>query len=77
MRIAENHNHRVQIRLKQHNILSLDLAIEEIQTIREWVEALVEWQPNMYSMNIHSQAHVCDIWFLEERHALLCTLRWS
>lgn len=77
MRVAENHNHCVKIQLKQHDILAIDLAIEEIQTIRDWIDALVEWQPDMYSMNIHNSKHICDVWFLEERHALLCALRWS
>lgn len=76
MKIAENHNHCVKIRLRQNNVWDIESAVEEIQHIRDWVDELTEWQPNMYSMNIHNSGHICDIWFLEERHALLCTLRW-
>ncbi len=76
MRINPNHNYQVKLPLKHADIFDIQGAVEEIHILRDWLDALVGWQPNMYSMKIHSQGRVVDIWFLEERHALLCTLRW-
>ncbi len=76
MKIPENHNYRVSIPLKQNDIFNIQGAVEEIQLLCEWLDELVDWHPDMYSMNVRSQSRIVDVWFLEERHALLCTLRW-
>jgi hypothetical protein len=74
--IPEHHNHRVKIKLKE-NIWDIAGRIEDIQTIRDWIAELTEWQEDEYTMNIYSSGGIMDVWFKKEEYATLCALRWS
>jgi hypothetical protein len=76
MTVSPEHNERVQVRLKG-NVYDVSARIERIDTIREWINELVEWQPDMYSINIHYSGTIMDIWFKEKQHAVMCALRWA
>ena len=74
--IPERYDHRVQISLNPIDVNDTDIRIIEIQELKAWIDDLVEWQPDQYAMNIHSSASKIDIWFKEDRHAMVCALRW-
>ncbi len=76
MTIAVNHDHRVRLGFKNKNINDFDGRIAELNQLRVWLDQLSEWQPDMYSISIHSSGTVIDIWFLKEEHASWCALRW-
>jgi hypothetical protein len=76
MTIAFNHDHRVQFRFKTSDINNFNARMQELNAIRAWLDRLVEWQPEMYSLRIHSSGTIIDVWFLKEEHATWCALRW-
>jgi hypothetical protein len=63
----------VTIRLRNTN--SFDSAIAEMQELNEWLDRLVEWQPEYYHCNVRRYG-LLDIWFKYEKHAVMCILRW-
>ncbi len=69
-------DHRVQIRLKSNNIWDIDSRLNEVNQIRYWLDELTEWQPEYYSIRIHSSGGIMDVWFKKEEHAIMCSLRW-
>jgi len=79
--IDEDHNYRVQIKIKTQNIWNIDKRVLEVNQIRAWLDELVEWQPDAYSMryrhNFPGIGPIIDVWFKHEHHATACTLRWS
>jgi hypothetical protein len=79
MTIPEHYNHRVQVKLKLRDIFELEHRLEELNYIRAWLDELVEWQPDAFTIKYYDRGNgaVIDVWFADERHAMICALRWS
>ncbi len=71
-----NLEHRVVIPLRTGDIWKIDLAVEEIKTIRDWLDEATDWQPGHYSMRIAIDKRELDVWFYDEKIAVMCILRW-
>jgi hypothetical protein len=69
--------HNVPVRLKIRNDLAWEERLIEVNELRAWLDKITEWQPGMYELKFHSSGRQCVAWFAEERHAVLCALRWS
>lgn len=71
--------HYVKIILKTRDIFNIEARVKEIQEIAEWLDELTEWKPKMYSLNVRhvSTTAVLDLFFVEEKHAMMCMLRWT
>ena len=69
--------HNVPVRLKIRNDLAWEERLIEVNELRAWLDKITEWQPGMYELKFHSSGSQCVAWFAEERHAVLCALRWS
>lgn len=80
MTVPEDHNYRVRVKLPWFDFLS-DLSVEQhtndVRQMREWLDELVEWQPNMYSIRFFSQGTLANVWFKEKEHAMLFKLGWA
>jgi len=75
--IDPDHNYRVSIQLNTTDIYDIDARVNEIRDLKDWVDQLVEWQPNQYSFNMIYAVSILDVWFKEEKHAVMCILRWT
>jgi hypothetical protein len=69
--------HNVPVRLKIRNDLDWEERLIEVNELRAWLDKITEWQPGMYELKFHSSGSQCVAWFADERHAVLCALRWS
>lgn len=69
-------DHNVRIALRSKNIYNVCERLEEIFAIKEWLDELVLWDKNMYSMKYLGSSNSLDVWFHDEDHALICALRW-
>jgi hypothetical protein len=80
MTVPEDHNYRVRVKLPWFDFLS-DLSVEQhtndVRQMREWLDELVEWQPDMYSIRFFSQGASANVWFKEKEHAMLFKLGWA
>ncbi len=72
-----NQNHRVAIRLRTRDIWNVESRLIEINQLRAWLDELVEWQPDMYTLRFHSSGQRLNAWFVDEKHAAACALRWA
>jgi hypothetical protein len=70
--------HNVSVRLKTRDLLwDPEARLIELNELRAWLDKITEWKPGMYELRFHSSGRQCVAWFAEERHAVLCALRWS
>lgn len=70
--------HRVPVRLKVRDLIwEWEDHLIEINELRAWLDEITGWQPDMYELKFHSSGSQCVAWFTDERHAVLCALRWS
>jgi hypothetical protein len=69
--------HNVPVRLKIRNDLDWEERLIEVNELRAWLDKITEWQLGMYELKFHSSGSQCVAWFADERHAVLCALRWS
>ncbi len=69
-------DHRVVIPLRSTDFWNIEAAVEEIKTIRDWLDEATDWQPDRYSMRIAVDKRQLDVWFHDEKIAILCILRW-
>lgn len=67
--------YHVRIRFTK-GVHDIDGRVAELREINEWIKELVEWNPDMYSLGVHSSGRYIDVWFREEKHSLLCKLKW-
>lgn len=78
--IPESHNYRVRIELPYFDFFS-DVSREEhandVKQMRAWLDELVDWQPDMYTIQFFSQGALANVWFKEKEHAMLFKLRWA
>jgi len=80
MTVPEDHNYRVRIELPKFDFFS-DVSMEQhtrdVKRIYEWLDELVDWQPDMYSVSLFSQGTLANVWFKEKEHAMLFKLGWA
>lgn len=67
----------IQYKLKTKDIFDLDSRLAEVQEIREWICELVEWKEDLFEIRYHSSGSRLSIWFENEKHAIMCALRWT
>jgi hypothetical protein len=80
MNIPENHNYRVRVELPKFDFfsdVSLEVHSNDVKRMREWLDELVDWQPDMYSIGFFSQGAFANVWFKEKEHAMLFKLGWA
>ncbi len=73
----DDRQHKVKIQLKTRNIWDIESRLIEINELRTWLDELTEWQPDMYELRFHSSGARIVAWFADERHALMCALKYS
>lgn len=73
--VGQDHDYHVRIQFAK-DVYDIDGRVAELREINEWIEELVEWQPNMYTLRVHSSGRIIDVWFLKEQHATWFALRW-
>lgn len=76
MRALPSQDHYVSFPLTTQNIWDIEGRVDEIKSIRDWLDELTEWQDEAYTMSIHSSATRVTVWFKKEEHAFLCRLKW-
>jgi hypothetical protein len=70
-------DYKAVIALKTNNVWDTEARVNEIWEIKEWLDELVKWQRGMYSVQYLTTSQQLLVWFREERHATMCSLRWS
>ena len=70
-------DHNVRIALKTKNIYNVNERLEEVFAIKNWLDELVLWDKEMYSMKYLASSNCLDVWFQDKDHALICALRWA
>jgi hypothetical protein len=76
--MTDNRLHNVPVRLKTRILIwNTEARLIELNELRAWLDEITEWQPDMYELKFHSSGRQCVAWFAEERHAVLCALRWT
>lgn len=73
----EYYPYRAEIPLKHQNIFDIEGATLEILTIKDWLDKLTDWRPDMYSTRLRMSPRQLDVWFKDERHYLICLLTWQ
>ena len=68
--------HRAFVPLKTNNIFDTQTRLDEVKTIMEWVNELVEWDKSRFEVSYSSQGNGLTIWFRDEQDAVFCQLRW-
>ena len=68
-------NYNVRIKLKTPSLLDIDRREDEINQIKDWLDAMVYWQDNQYSIRYLPQE--LDVWLMNEQVYIMCKLRWS
>ena len=69
--------YRARINLKTKDIYDLDARMNEIMEITEWIKSLVHWHEDQFEIKYLSSNQALDVWFKEEKHAIICAMRWS
>jgi hypothetical protein len=69
-------NHRVQIPLLTSDVFMLKDRVNEIVTIKDWVFNLCDYDEDRYEMKVRINVNILDIWFRDEKDAIMCALRW-
>jgi len=75
--IHADHNYRVCIPLKTKDIYDVDSRLDKIRELIFWINQLVEWQTDQYSFHTRYTSDILDVWFKDEKHAIMCVLMWS
>ncbi len=69
--------HRVQIKLRTKSIWDVEARVEEVGEIRDWIKQQCGWDPDSYEIKFRSTDSILDVWFEDERDAIMCALRWA
>jgi hypothetical protein len=68
--------HVVQVRLGSNTPPGdFDSKLQAVVEFREWLDELVEWQPNQYHWVMRRDGSL-DVWFVQQEHAIMCSLKW-
>ena len=70
-------DYKALVTLKSIDVWDTESRVNEIWKIRDWLDELVKWQEGMYHVQYLTTKSQLLIWFKEERHATMCSLRWS
>jgi len=73
--VSDDHNFKVHIPIVYMGRLNLTERIRQWNDIKDWIDELVEYIPESYSVQ-HETGHIY-IWFKTSEHAIMCKLRWS
>lgn len=65
--------HRVSLKITISDFYS---SVTQLQALKDWLDELVEWQPNQYQWVVRLNGTI-DIWFANPEHAVICSLIWS
>jgi hypothetical protein len=57
--------------------VSMEQHSDDVKQMRDWLDELVDWQPDMYSIRFFSQGALANVWFKEKEHAMLFKLGWA
>ena len=68
--------HRVRIKLRTNYIWDIDSRVHEVREIRDWVGEQCGWDPHRFDIRIHSSGSIMDVWFENEKDAIMCALKW-
>ena len=66
----------VQITLKA-DVFDVESKLVEVQSIRDWIDELVEWDISLYEIRYHMSGKKMIVWFEHDEHALLFKLRYG
>ena len=66
----------IQIGVKA-GAFDIQQRLDEINSIREWIGELVEWDDTLYKISFHSSGQKIIVWFEKDEHALLFKLRFG
>jgi hypothetical protein len=75
--VLDGRLHNVPVKLKIRDWWQLEDRLIELNELRAWLDQITEWQPDMYELRFHSSGSQCVAWFADERHAMLCALKYS
>jgi hypothetical protein len=64
------------IKLKTTDIYDIEARLRELNEIREWINELVLWKLEMFSISYHGSGQKIIVWFENDEHAAFCALRW-
>ena len=67
----------ITIPLRNTDIFQIDLRIEEVQVIREWILDLTNHDESKFEIRYMSTGDCLKIWFENDKHATICALRWQ
>ena len=56
---------------------SIEARADKVKEIRDWIDEQTDWQSDVYSMIYAANKSELHVWFKEEKHAMMCVLRWS
>jgi hypothetical protein len=73
----DDRNYCIRVNLKTTYIFNIAERLNELQEIRDWLDELTQWQPDMYDIQFPRKSDSIDVWFREQEHAMLFALRWS
>lgn len=77
LRIKDDCDFYVPVKLKSNNIWDIPTRVGEVRDILEWIEQLAEWDKSRYFFEISTSTGIMHVWFKYEKDAILCALRWS
>jgi hypothetical protein len=73
--ISDDHNFKVHLPILYMGLLNLTERISQWNEIKDWIDELVEYIPESYS--VQHEARYMNIWFKTSEHAMMCQLRWG
>ena len=69
--------YKVHVPLRTRDVWNVKDRTNEVQSIRDWLDELTEWQEAYYAMQFYSSGSKLNVWFKLEEHATMCALRWA
>jgi hypothetical protein len=73
--IADEHNFKVRIPMPPTSVLRLYIRLEYCESVIDWIDQLVEWDHDAYSVQI--AVPYIDVWFKKAEHATMCAIKWA
>ena len=67
----------ITIPLRNTDLFQIDLRIEEVQVIRDWIRELANYDESKFEIRYISTGDCLKVWFEDDKLAMLCALRWQ
>lgn len=67
----------IRYKLKTHNTFNVEARISEVESIREWLNTLVNGDTSLYKLSFHSSGQRMNIWFEHDKDAMMFALAHS